>query len=496
MVKRLTSILCFTLISLTITAAESRVDKLLRERMRTPLLQTEGVLTGEGLCWHAAYGMSRFVDEYRSTADPAFLDAAVTYYDALIEKLHTSPDNYKGWVGPYIYDENYIGDVHVGDAILINPMLVFCEIVLKQSPPDISQKYADQAKTYLELARRHLIEKWDARGTWHEDGPYGAYTSWDHYMTPDNLQEWRILPVTKSNLTLPFNKQNDMAIACLRLYRITGEIPYREKAQKIFHFMKSRMCLYEDHYVWNYWEPFGAWDIDDSRPNTLRHWVNVHPYRNYQAGEISQIVEAYHSGVAFTREDMQRMINTNLKVMWNGDSDNPQWRNSNHAVEMASMGKISISKAPGGEFPNLSGTLWRGLSDFDDGIRSLTKRTYDSPPSFARKYAELPVSEFDVPLHSDCYFSMAAVLPRANSAEQSRYLVSQTRIPGFVEIALFSGDGQQKIMDIRSHENKETKKDGAGLLIVEWQGKGIAPGDYRIRWTVRDGYREFPVSVR
>ena len=103
--------------------------------------------------------------------------------------------------------------------------------------------------------------------------------------------------------------------------------------------------------------------------------MNVHPYRNYQAGEINQIVEAYHSGITFTKDDIQHIINTNLKVMWNGDKENPKWKNSNYAVEMASMGKISISKAPGGEFPNLAGTLWRGLIGFDSTIRDLAKKT-------------------------------------------------------------------------------------------------------------------------
>ena len=69
-----------------------------------------------------------------------------------------------------------------------------------------------------------------------------------------------------------------MGIACLRIYRITGENEYRQKALKIFNFMKSRMCLFDDHYVWNYWEPLGPWDVDAEEANKLRHWVNVHPY--------------------------------------------------------------------------------------------------------------------------------------------------------------------------------------------------------------------------
>ena len=171
--------------------AQSGAEQLLQERMRTPLLQANGSLTGEGLCWHAAYNMHRFMTGYRVHQDPAYLDAGVKYYDALIAKMHTSPDGYKGWVGPFIYDEEYICDVHVGDAILLNPMLDFAESVLTSQDESIRKKYAERANAYLDLAKKHLIEKWDARNTWREDGVYGGYVSWDQYMTSDNLHEWR-----------------------------------------------------------------------------------------------------------------------------------------------------------------------------------------------------------------------------------------------------------------------------------------------------------------
>lgn len=484
------SILC--LFSIPVVFADSEAEKLLQDRMNTPIFKTQGTMTGEGPCWHAAYDMDRFMDKYRETSDPAFLDAAVKYYDALIEKMHTSPDGYKGWVGPYIYDEKYICDVHIGDAILINPMLEFAEIVLKQSSADITTKYSESAKKYIGLAKKHLIEKWEKRGTWHEDGPYGGFVSWDRYLTPDNLKEWKVIPVLKSTLSLPFNKQNAMGLAYLRLYRITGENAYREKALKIFNFMKSRMCLYNDHYVWNYWEPLGVWDIDPEKPNTLCHWVNVHPYRNYQAEEINQIAEAYHSGITFTKDDIQHIINTNLKVMWNGDKEHPAWKNSNYAAEVASIGKPSIEKAPGGEFPELAGTLWRGLADFDPTIRALAKIQDKTPPSFERKYKSLPVTEFSVPFSNNCYFNMVTVLPSISTKDKPAYLISQNRVSGLVTIDLYSNDGKNKICNI--HEGK--KDSNEELQILQWDRKDTAPGNYRVRWTFKDQCREFPVTIK
>lgn len=476
-------------------AAQAQIpnaDDLLRSRMNTPMLRSESDLTGEGVCWHAAYDMNKFMEGYRKTGEQGYLEAAVTYYEALLDKLYTAPDGYQGWVGPYIYDENYIGDVHIGDAILFNPMLDFSETILKRSPETLREKYADKAEKYVSLAKKHLIEKWDQRGTWHEDGRYGAYVSWDQYMTPDHLDEWRVLDVKNSNLTLPFNKQNSMGIACLRIYRITGETFYREKALKIFNYMKSRMTLFRDHYVWNYWEPFGPWDIDESQSNSLRHWVNVHPYRNYQAGEIHEIVEAYHSGVTFNKIDIQRIINTNLKVMWNGDRENPEWRNSNYAVQMAALGELPIKEAPGGHFPNLAGTLWTGLADFSETVRELGGMDRDDPVRFDRKYDHLPVTVLERPFHSNQSFTMAAAIPAAPTQGETVQLVTQLRVGGKLSIALYDEDDEAPLQTIRPDPDEDIH---AGVHITSWDTETIEPGRYRVRWILNDEIREFPITI-
>jgi hypothetical protein len=41
------------------------------------------------------------------------------------------------------------------------------------------------------------------------------------------------------------------------------------------------------------------------------------------------MVEAYNTGVVFDKTDIERFINTNLKGMWNGDTANPKFANSN-----------------------------------------------------------------------------------------------------------------------------------------------------------------------
>ncbi len=479
------------LTSFNITHAQPSADDLLQSRMRTPLLQDDDTITGEGQCWHAAYNMDNFMNDYRRTNDITYLDAAVKYYNALIKRMHTSPDGYKGWVGPYIYDKEFICDVHIGDAILINPMLDFSETVLKHDGLEIKNAYQNKANEYLQLAKKHLIEKWHERGTWHEDGPYGAYKAWDQYMTAGDLTAWRPLPARRSNLTLPFNKQNSMGIACLRIYRITGDERYRDEALKIFNYLKSRFCLYKNHYIWNYWEPFGEWDLKPGSTHELRHWVNVHPYRNYQAGEVHEIAEAYQSGITFDKTDIERIINTNINVMWIGDQENPKWRNSNYAVEVAALGEPSIKEPPGGHFSELAGTLWTGLADFSQTARELSGKAYDSPVRFERKYDALPVTVLDRPFNSTKNFIMAAAMPSHFNAGETTNIVCQTRVKGTIVIELYSADGKMKIAGIR----KQDQEDNARILIHQWDTDDIQPGEYLIRWTLNGEYREFPIHI-
>jgi hypothetical protein len=246
--------------------------------------------------------------------------------------------------------------------------------------------------------------------------------------------------------------------------------------------MKSRFQLIDDHYVWNYWEPFSAGDIDVPA-NKTRHWIGVHPNRPYQASEVHQIVEAYHTGVVFDRTDIERIVNTNLKVMWNGDRETPKFRNSNGAP---------IEKQTAGE-------LWTGLQEFDQTVRDLHEgqlskgrggvegdigRAYfenvvkKTPPGFARKYASDLKTKGNFLLHHcpDIFFAAAL--------ESGKLLLATVATPGELEIAVYSADGKEKLKTL------EKRRRGA-IAIFRWDN----PQPCRIRWTFNGGsYREFPVA--
>jgi hypothetical protein len=465
---------------------------------------------GEQFGWGVSYSMGEFVSGYEKSKDTAWLDAGVKVFDYCVGKMLPGPDGYKGFVGNFIYNERegtqYWTDVHVGDSILLAHMLEFAELVLKD--PELKKKYGEAAQKYVDVAKRDLIEKWDKRGTWKEDGPYGCYVGWDMFCTAADPNKWIEDPkALLAEPAEPFNKNNDMGVCALRIFRITGEEKYRERAMKVFAYMKSRFQLVDDsnfsYYVWNYWEPFGPESVDLAKKDT-RHWMNVHGDRPYQAGEVPQIVEAYNTGVVFDKTDIERILNTNLKVMWNGDAAKPKFANSNWLLPLP-PGPDGKAPAPDGN--SKAGQLWTGLAQFSQTVRDLAGgrsrgASAEKPPSFDRLWcAEKDAKVFDVPFHTCKSLTAVAVLP-SNGIKKgtATILMCKARIPqDTFEVALYSADGKDKLQTI--HQGKiDGGTDGhAGIFLLQWDPASSKDkplkGAYRIRWTGVDGYREFPITV-
>ena len=481
---------------------------------------------GENFGWVVGPYVGQCVQAYQAWKDPAWLDAAVQIADYAISKMLPGPDGYKGWVGTY--GNNTWADVHVSDAILCHNMLALAELVLKD--PDLKRKYGEAARKYVDLTQRDLFAKWDARGTWKEDGPYGGYVQWDTFCSKGEPNVWKKAKTPDGQgefnaVSIPFNKQDHVGLCALRLYRITGDAKYRDKAQKIFAFEKSRMLLVDDsYYVWNYWEAFYPGDVDLAKKDTL-HWMNVHGHRNYQAEQAEMCVEAYHTGLVFDKTDIERMTHTNLKVMWNGAKADPQWINSNGRLPEPkySEEQLKAIAAENAAAPEKAGTLWTCLLDFDQTARDLyelrfknanprdaqlaiRKAYYENvtarrPVGFERRYcAEKDARVFDFPFHSCKSLTVATVLPSVVKNGSKAILLSKCRIPQEVEVALYSADGKMRVSSIYKGKVEGAPDGHAGILIVPWDPSSAAQskplqGPFRIRWTGVDGYREFPITV-
>lgn len=475
---------------------------------------------GEMFAWKAAYHLNDWLPSYQISQDRSWLDSAVKVFDFLLDLRVAGPDGFKGWIGGGALWEDSL----VGDGILYNQMLAFAELVLKDKT--LVAVYGEAAKRYMAIFRRDFFEKWDARGTWHEDGPYGAYTQWDMFCNETDLTSWKKHPELRQvGVSQPFNKQNTAAECLLKLYRITGEAAPRARAQKIYAFMKSRMQLVDGYYVWNYWEPFGPWDVDLEKKIT-RHWMGTHPFRNYQAGEIGQIVEAYNTGVVFDQRDLEMILNTNLKAMWNQDKAAPRFANSNARLpanpQSPEEQKAAAEEAKKNVYSEggkkSAGCLWSALCQFDQTIRDLyatqlqanknavakaffEKVTRQQPPSFARLHADLPVTVFDRPWSPCQSLTVAAVMPQSIGRDKPVVVICKAHHDIEVEVAVYSADGTQRQAVLHTGKIAGGTDGLVGVLVLTWDGTDptskmrLATGVYRVRWSVADGYREFPVTI-
>ncbi|OFY43010.1 MAG: hypothetical protein A2W90_18705 [Bacteroidetes bacterium GWF2_42_66] len=484
-------------------------DELCKKMISNPALK--GSSTGESFCWQARVDMDQFIEYYRLTENPEWLDAGIKYYDFLLEKRATDPDGYKGWIGPYGYDKNYWQDALVGDAILFSGILDFSILVWENN--ELKKQYGEKALSYVVTAQKDMVEKWDKRGCWYVDGPFGGYIGYSKFLKSDNLKEWVESPeVSRAGVSHPFNKQMDVAEACLKIHRITGEKKYWEIAERIYYTVKSRFQYFDGHYCWNYWEPLYPGDVDFEN-NRTHHWVGVHMWRSgYQAGEVGKIVNAFHYGIVFDEQDIKRMINTNLNVMWNKDRENPEFINSNGLGAEHDTTGLAGFKATYGHSNAFrdQGQLWTGLLDFDQTIRDLyelrfknnknsdryqiyKKEVLVNPPCFKRKYAksDVPVPVINYTESADLY--LAAVLPYTIPLNGQSIIICNSWNAGELAIDLYTNAGA-KVCSLYHG------KIGKGLFMIKWDGKDPVKkkkynGDYKIRWTINNGCREFPVNI-
>jgi hypothetical protein len=215
------------------------------------------------------------------------------------------------------------------------------------------------------------------------------------------------------------------------------------------------------------------------------------------------MVDAYNNGIVFDSTDIKRLINTHLEVMWNKDKVNPAFTNSNIA---------HVTPRPGREGEKPTGVLWTALLDFDPRIRDLYEAefkenekqsavylyfkniTSKTPPTFKRKYVKNTVSVPKVSFSGCRNMNMAVVIPGVISKGVKSVIINNSWKPGELEIALFSGDGLNKIKSLYNGPARS-------MFMIEWDGidpdkKENFKGDYRIRWTMENEYREFPVTIK
>jgi hypothetical protein len=124
-----------------------------------------------------------------------------------------------------------------------------------------------------------------------------------------------------------------------------------------------------------------------------------------------------------------------------------------------------------------------------------------TPPGFARRHVKGEVKLPELPVSQCRSLTAATVMPHIVKTGKPSIVLCKSRVTQDLEIAVYSADGKEKKLTLYKDEVKGGVDGMAGIFCIEWDskdptGKAALPkGEYRMRWTVPDGYREFPVSI-
>ena len=163
----------------------------------------------------------------------------------------------------------------------------------------------------------------------------------------------RLREAVHGRLHEPRQQAELTALWLIALHDATGKPVYRERAEKWWRVMKSRMRLRDGgrYYEWNYWDPAGPWDYKPD--GSAKHWIGVHPNGGYYAIDLEGIVTAYEHNLVFTQEQIDRLIATNRDFMWN------------HKINGAKFQRID-GGSPDSRWRNSPGVLWVALVPYDE----------------------------------------------------------------------------------------------------------------------------------
>jgi len=191
-------------------------------------------------------------------------------------------------------------DSVVHDGMMTMPMARWIEAVLADKA--LAGRYGEAARGYLAILERHFFAKWDAKA-WRElPGGRGLYY-------------WPPRPYQPKPLSLPMNQYTAFGRTVIKLWQLTGKQIYRDRAEKMARMVKSLLRVKDGACWWYYAEPVADWDGRE-KPSFVEH-------THYADMDVGFMVDAYEAGIVFDRQDMQRLTNTFLKVMWNGSLDHP-----------------------------------------------------------------------------------------------------------------------------------------------------------------------------
>jgi len=277
---------------------------------------------GEDIAWQVSPMLNGFYWGYMATKDPKYVDMLVDWTDSMVKRAVKEPDGYVGWpsfsaAGTDIdnLDKSWDADSMLSDATAFRPIVLMASEMIKN--PALKEKYGAKGESYLKLAEE-LYQKWATRGGWRETENGGMISLVLPYGLDQTRTKWMGWDTRNDpghGFSHPQNKANEVALWMLAMWDVTGKPEYKERAEKWFILLKSRIKASNEgtYDIWNYWQPAGPWDYKPD--GSTKHWVGVHPRSGYYEMDVSGVVAAYEHSLVFTKADVDRFIAT-AKTAW------------------------------------------------------------------------------------------------------------------------------------------------------------------------------------
>lgn len=336
----------------------------LQEAAQKPLLLSEN---DEVYFWLMSARLIPLMEAYHYSHDPAFLDAYVPLQQQVLSQRYTHPTKpeWNGWFGYKTGVDTPAGLAELDHESIVYyvPALMFAQEV--RQDPALQAKYGKLADEWLADVQRS-IWAWDLRGCWHELGDKGGWYSFPTQTPDPKTGELVDLPGKSSGGVFPYNKVHALDQALTLAYQITGDDKYRERMEKCAIFFKSHWRTDDKHVEWNYRDHVFPGDyvsgvVGQGPPKT---GAFVHPHPSYYILDSEDVVRLYDQGIVFTKDDITKLLQTNLEFMFMGDEKDPKFR------------MIDGSYKPEGKYNK--GTLWPALAHFSDRVRQLWKTQLDN----------------------------------------------------------------------------------------------------------------------
>jgi hypothetical protein len=320
---------------------------------------------GEEIGWLISPFLNGFYYGYLATGDPKWVEHLVDWADSWIRRGSKEPDGFIGWPKSGtggLFAKDLLTDSLLGEAMGLRPVVLMADEI--QKSPELKARFGDKAAEWLGLAAK-VFEKWDSRGCWREVKGGGVWVV-PSFGMEEKTGRWTEVYArrTTDGFSNPDNKQNHIARWLLAMHDVTGQAVYRERAEKWFRLMRSRMKPQQDgkYFVWNYWEPAGPWDYN--KDGSTVHWVGVHPNGGYYVIDLEGIVSAYEHDLVFTRDEIQKLVATNRDFMWNQQFQGAKFR------------RIDGGE-PDSRWKDAPGLLWTPLVAYDGTLRKIFFANHD-----------------------------------------------------------------------------------------------------------------------